>query len=1526
VDDQNKVRKKKNRSAPLASLPPVDYTKRAFAHDDGGIDELVALCLLHWIPFEEFIGGPESWTSLKITNALNRDNFVRAWRNSADFTGILNQEPRDFSYKVERWSAAYYYITFLSYGEANDPTSDFYGMPWSMQANSWFEQMMFFYTSLNTRVEIKLRPPLPQWLYPDGIVPETQALEYELSPQPVPSALDAIPFQVGRVQPPTSELDTNLVFEVRIGGSLDDVTEDMPQLSIASLRLLNQGTCPLAGSITTPSSALSRVLVRFNLQFRIRRRGGTQVITKSKSSLFEFTPANEPKPHEALLWREVSLAGRRSEFADLFAQQRDTFVVLKVKAECNQVKLLEEGEEEDEENLDFDKVLFSVLETEVELPPVFVPGTESYEAHIRAGHEDYRNFFLNSNAVVFYFVNGSPARATLDKLGSLTAKLNEEQASQAMLSPAERLAMRSIVQELSTSPQTKAFRPTEAQVLGNKVNRNKALLERLTRKAVKDSVIHLERVKERTKVKTRIRTGTTAGAPEEVIAEGGADEEVAAAPVAASTKEMEIQRDDWLVYVTAEDRQARTDTEEALHRIKKEEEKKPTVVDDAAAAAAAEEQEINWHTLWNGAVLNNVQRCAVLFSRKNGLDYRKVEGSATPLSSATVSGITMVDPDNLDASTIGYAGTNLPNDSEVLTVDVVLERSPVNDNVYTLSNERILPEEYTPEFVGGIPSGTGQDLARNPVRYFHTGVRQVGAATAITASLKGERIFGAKSEKDIERQRARLFGVELGLGAVNEQSTTLRLLSAGLSKKGEGGGDHVLKDENWLKQNREDEAQQIKEESDRKAYAKLTKEEREAQKRLREQLSAEDEETARLRAEVEHASAAVLYARQKQQSIGEMTLQAMVSISERTKTFIRSAWEGYTVAIDGKREVKNEQEREEAAADAVDLPHIFKSPLEWVVFVNRGWGHNNEVASPQARMERLVDMQNDDDKNVAMMTAQLDYVKKRSEVGGTGASASSGPRFGGGGASTSVTAKSATEALLAEWKRLSIICQRFGFLSIDIPVHTSEETFFANFADAFEPLLRHQYEREKASDPVIYKNTKLSAWGDEFNALTYARIKLAQYMSDGRVDEAVTDALADLSNTEVTAGVPLVSTASLRALSEMFLIRLVILYSPLDSSQVKDRGAAEYILSRRIFKEKDLPELYKIKLVQCAVIEPPAGTGFFKTCYVAGVVDVSGAVHFYYLKPIPTYSESKIDERAAAQIRKLRRDMKIAQAQRVYGVAPAGEESAVERAGGYIAERDPYVRQGFSMDETELSRWLVDNKLLTTIKIQITNPTLLFGDESRRYTVGENSRRVSDHIRISVDDNPLRLYQTGVRYIRMRVRVVRARNEENVRMVYLREEAGGKMRYLMHRVKKNQTFTSMEQHVFWFAVTHASEEASASGRALKLAHLEAPVLSLATPPMQGRFAWPWLVEQTVPESPVSSQAEAIARKLLEEKLKGLEVKKKDNREAEKKKAEREEKVRAIQAASERVAQQTVAAAATATPYVRTIYRTNKSSS
>ena len=138
---------KGSRTRALSTI--VDYSSERFQTEDHAIDELVALCIIQWIPFEEFASGPDKWTTLPINSkSLNSSAFIKAWNNSAGFSRVTSEMPNSFRNRVDRWAAAYYYFLYLSHGSANDTESDFYGMPWTLQANSWFEQLMVSFHAL----------------------------------------------------------------------------------------------------------------------------------------------------------------------------------------------------------------------------------------------------------------------------------------------------------------------------------------------------------------------------------------------------------------------------------------------------------------------------------------------------------------------------------------------------------------------------------------------------------------------------------------------------------------------------------------------------------------------------------------------------------------------------------------------------------------------------------------------------------------------------------------------------------------------------------------------------------------------------------------------------------------------------------------------------------------------------------------------------------------------------------------------------------------------------------------------------------------------------------------------------------------------------------------------------------------------------------------------------------------------------------------------------------------------------------
>ena len=192
---------------------------------------------------------------------------------------------------------------------------------------------------------------------------------------------------------------------------------------------------------------------------------------------------------------------------------------------------------------------------------------------------------------------------------------------------------------------------------------------------------------------------------------------------------------------------------------------------------------------------------------------------------------------------------------------------------------------------------------------------------------------------------------------------------------------------------------------------------------------------------------------------------------------------------------------------------------------------------------------------------------------------------------------------------------------------------------------------------VEAKNAIRSAWEGYVIAFERPRIK-----KEGQVltEEQQRDEAAYMVD-----GDPLANTSVLRLLSEMFLIRFLIIYSPIDEKQTDpswgDKPAK--LLNDKVYGKKDCSRAARMELLRCAVIEPPV-QGWFRTCYLAGVIDTKKRPRFYYLTPIPTYSEDKIGKATAKQIKVLRRDKRL---KGLNNEAAEGVAQALHKLGFFVA-------------------------------------------------------------------------------------------------------------------------------------------------------------------------------------------------------------------------------------------------------------------
>lgn len=1590
------------RFAMFGAKQPLEKLEAKSGDDVMCVDELVALALLRWIPFNEFVQDPVEWRSLPIDRTSeNGEAFLQAWRNSVAFE-ILRRilEPERFDFLIERWAAAYYYIYYLDSGDASArPEADYYGAPFSLVCNSWFEQLMVYYAQQHTRIGIQLYPQgrQPLWLYPNGEIPfekvgeraprdmnqaeldlyrtltaHREAMFYEHWPDVVKKvtvaagqptefevgsfALDTIPFQISYIDPPLSELDQNLVMRLDLRGvspayervsAQEEWVNQRPgtaQTGIVDLNVLNRHSCMLPGAISEPANALRYVDVHLSVEFTLQENIVQAHLYRALFS-YEQSAAN----NNALLWHRIAAFDPTKDAAA--NQQTDRLVGERRRQTCAMIihivattKPVVAG---------VHNYVYGIKRATVTVPADYDPETQPFRASVQAAdRHDYKLSFLNRNAVVFYVVASDPAVASLRALATLPLRANIAGAGGVTDEEAEHKRIRKQVAELILQSQRlENARLSRAHLLGNtpQLAVPPQLERRLHLRYLKhDAIRHIERVAGAKAIELKARRGARKLEPAPSLVAG---EPEAAAPKEQKQK-LELQAGDWEVFIDLPDPQ-RTDSEYDLYQAEQKEGARHEDYDDdedvaEAAESPTDQDVVSWQQLLNGAVITAVQRCAFL------CDFRpeqqvlrtliKDEAGTNPRVAYEVGPERVPDPTQLDSAELGYFGPNLSDGTEVLTVDLLLRREPRSSHSpiepYDFAKDLILPEQFEAT-VPGEPRGAAKtklrETSESSRQFFYNAVRQTGAALRLRSMLTEEisrgNIQGKKRMRDYYRRALVHVQVERTRG---KQELHLAI-------DGSGGVPEArtsdMTDAEFLRQL----------DDDREREAEYTQLKHEAgMHESPEELAARQRFEA---AEAEHARQAQPDTQKMmeaaQRFLGKNERQKKfdkLPINVPTRTSASLAWLGFIYAFE---EVAAEEA--EVASEArltTALPDLYPGgtpgALQWAASVRR-YFHRPPLdnIAPMNMCERAVVLQienpelampypNTDPRTLLDRNETLKYADQRLNVATPEATMAEGvPTFEEEEAAPVPAASRVTTYLTNEWVRLSRLVEHFKFLGITPPTPASLDTLFGSAARLLRPLLRNSWETEDPSKPdakqvIIFKGTPLRQFGlnpdttEDFD-MQYLRLKTVQWIENEenaaflrRLEHeydlipAVLPRLANIARTsskQYSELQPLGGLSVLRAISQMFLLRFVVLFSPESVEQIplERRTEVRTLLQREYFDGNSADELQQLLLadhVQFAVIEPldmtPAGRlqpiGFFRTLYVGALVlpqpQQRAVMHAVFLEPIISYSDAQVRQKMAGEYRRMLSEMRAAE-----------QQSALPTPD--VLTRDPFAGEYLLESEHQLERSKLSTGDLTEIRVTLRNIEQLLSQDEVRYTHDEH--RVNDAIRITVSDGARRLARSGVRFLRLRVRTLDVVNSPAAIVAYVRPgEQNAQL--LGVRQQDSVTVTRTEQEVYWFAFTYSDQRAAGHNRVLEANFEEVYLVPLPAPPTMGKFAWPWLVEQIPPPpSPeYRSAAENVSLVILKEhkvytrKQKELEQKQQEDQRTarEKKQLEAEKAARA----------------------------------
>lgn len=1509
------------------------------------LDERVAFALMRWIPFSEFIKDPTDWRgSLRLDRSNeNYTNFLTAWRSCVAFDRIQelrNTTWAEYNFFVDRWAAAYYYLLYLNNPNPH-PSDDFYGASWVLHTRTWYEQLMALYANQQARVLIApfVDESMPLWLYPDGIVPfidttpslaeqpqiaykpakllkadeleilsavilqreemkhntsmskehisdpDSNRVEHTFSLEDY--SIPQIPFRIAGVEPPLVELQRNLIFRVDISGLVlgdgsqsNDLIRAAPKID--DIALLNKHTSPLPGFAEGAAAASLKLLV---LQFSI-------LFDDQKSDNATVCYSYDTREGSARQWWRHRVVPSKEQ---LDARKNET-VVINVRASARQLEIVP----------DVRKYVFVLDMITVRVPSYFDPRNGVFQGKA-ANQPEYSTSFLNqNNQVIFYMVSTSPSIATQQSLAGFTSAVNEGVARGEGFAREEQDKIRRDVARTAAAARSGEpfyqFRTDERLLVGSDgaTEQQKQLLQQT---AVRNSIFFVKRI-EKSRIETRKKKGTS------------------------ETQKIELLAGDWEIYFAPPDTQqadAVQDTAGAQEEGGWFEGLVPPPKPEFSSTDEDAEEDVNWKQLWNGAVVNCIQRCAF-----RCVNESKVQLPPSSLSLAEPVTIEcnedIINPATTGDSSPGFLGPSVPDDRHILSIDLLLQQSETAEtaskgSAYQVASEIIMEEKYEPVQTGELKSVTAAELrsSRDLGKFFFTGMRQTGAVLALNKALQEENVLGNRSEKAANKQRARRVRTELVIENPKTKTSLLSNGKGGVNAKLESALDSWERDR---KKDLEQEQELVRKQKEQQAGttggAAVTKQEQEAVSELFRQAEQQEQkdEAAAVAAQrrLHEASVKMAAARSKQyQKLEELPL------NDSTRTAIKYSWMGFVFAYAESRSA-DPAEKDVQAALEIEIPNIYppgeNGIKEWVAF-NRFAFQGG--ATPAQVVEQALRRQDDivpeggplgyansDPRGLVdalkYAVARIELAKRKDELALQQQQQQSSGIFGEEDAPV-VVPVSDIDRLRAygqfEWQRITQLSTRFKFKQLVVPVDTKpSNVFFGSFGSALERVLKNSYDNEKhagAENIIIFgaaegehitlqgamKQYGLEAEADkaqpnnDFSA-TYLRFKLAQWLNRAENREFLVAKMpyyADkvpLGEQEVKSLVlmkkypNIYATEStnaslwvLQALCEIFLVRVVVMFSPESSEQVEDaeiRADVEKILNGRdLLEEEELDSLLNSDVIQFAVFEPyatnpsRAPVGWFRTIYASAIVVPSTAaapvIHVRALNAIDSFSDEKVTKAVASQIAKQTRALQLRAANVPTEIS--GEELLIVEAGGYLKpSADPYNRD-YVEENLENIPGALSTAELTEITLNLRElPHLLVPDETTglrlRYQSIHDNAQINEFIRISISDAPKRLRRNDVRFIRLRVRIIKREIENRPLIVYVRRAPDGSVRYIGDNPQKDSfSITYIEQQEFWFALYYRD-----SG--------EVAAIPIPWAPLSGKFAWPYVIEHLLPELPKST--------------------------------------------------------------------------
>lgn len=249
---------------PKAEIPRFLITE-ARNSDELGICFEIAWRVLRYVPLSEFLAPPSRWSTVPIANPLaaNVDLFVELW------TDAVRLDQNDSYNTRDRWAEMYYFQMFIEpwiYAERNGSQRAAGGAPVDLRCANWFDQLMYYYTFFYTGIRARLFPGAGA-VVPRGLIASDYTKERELATFPdaqtrlrqmfdtyVRYSLDdksalsfdelsseplyQLPLEIRQARPPRRELETGLCVQIDI--STDRQTNEPV---IREIHVLNGFSC-----------------------------------------------------------------------------------------------------------------------------------------------------------------------------------------------------------------------------------------------------------------------------------------------------------------------------------------------------------------------------------------------------------------------------------------------------------------------------------------------------------------------------------------------------------------------------------------------------------------------------------------------------------------------------------------------------------------------------------------------------------------------------------------------------------------------------------------------------------------------------------------------------------------------------------------------------------------------------------------------------------------------------------------------------------------------------------------------------------------------------------------------------------------------------------------------------------------------------------------------------------------------------------------------------------------------------------